>query len=146
MVATGRGIVAGSVGAVTGCALGGGLGWAVYSWLNPLLEGRGGPLEQLQGFVTSVVLVGGGVGLAVGCFLALHLRGYGSALLTTILVLGVVPFATPLVGLAGRLGWQAALLAGVLLVSGAVAGVRLLVTRTADDHLAVPPSEGPHGS
>ena len=132
MVGTGRGIVAGSIGAVAGCAVGGGLGWAVYRWLDPLLEGRGGPLEQLQGFVTSVVLVGGGVGLAVGCVLALRLRGYGSAALTAVLVLGVVPFATPLVALAGRLGWPAALVAGVLLVSGAVAAVRLVLTRTVE--------------
>lgn len=132
MAGTGRGIVAGSAGAITGCALGGGLGWALYRWLDPLLEGRGSPLEELQGVVTSVVLVGGGVGLAVGCLLALRLRGHGSAALTAVLVLGVVPFATPLVALAGRLGWAAALAAGMLLVSGAVAGVRLLLTRTVE--------------
>ncbi|MGM0618039.1 MAG: hypothetical protein ACQEUI_07840 [Actinomycetota bacterium] len=131
-MATGRGIVAGSVGAVTGCALGGGLGWLVYRWLDPFLEGRGGPLEELQGLVSTVVLVGGGVGLAAGCILALRLRGHGSAALTAILVLAVVPFATPLVALAGALGWPAALVAGALLVSGAVAGVRLLVTRTVE--------------
>jgi hypothetical protein len=47
-------------------------------------------------------------------------------------VLGLVPFATPLVALAGRLGSPAAMIAGVVVVSGAVAGVRLLLTRTVE--------------
>lgn len=128
MVVTGRGIMAGSVGAVSGCALGGGFGWLVHRWLDPVLEGRGGSLEELQGLVASIVLVGAGVGLAAGCILALRLRGHGAAGLTALLVLAAVPFATPLVALAGRLGRPVALAAGALLVSGAVAGARLLVT------------------
>ena len=141
-----RGILAGSVGAVVGCALGGGLLWLGHGRLDAILEGRGGPLEQLQGAVTSLVLLGAGVGLAVGCIVALKLTGHGAAGLTALLVLAVVPFLTPLVALAGRLGWQAALATGILAVVVVVAGVRLLLTRVDDDHLAVPPSAGRHGS
>ena len=140
-----RGILAGSVGAVGGCALGGGLMWLAYRWLDPVLEGRGGPLEHLQGVVTSLVLVGAGVGMALGCVVALRLTGYGSAGLTALLVLAVVPFLTPLVALAGRLGWQAALGTGILSVIAVVAGVRLLLTRTVDDDLTVPPAAGSRG-
>lgn len=135
-----RGILAGSVGAVGGCAIGGGLGWSVYAWLDPILEGRGDWLEEVQGLVTSVVLVGAGAGLAIGCLVALRLRRHDAAGLSAVLVLGIVPFLTPLVALAGRLGWQAALVAGIVLVAAVVAGVRLLLTRGAEDHLDVPPS------
>jgi len=140
-----RGILVGSVGAVGGCALGGGLMWLGHRWLDPVLEGRGGPLEQLQGVVTSFVLVGAGVGLAVGCIVALRLAGHGMAGLTALLVLAVVPFLTPLVALAGRLGWQAALGTGILSIVAVVTAVRLLLTREADDHLAVPPAAGRRG-
>lgn len=129
----GRGIVAGSVGAVVGCALGGGVGWIVYRWLDPFLEARGGTLEQFQGFASSIVLVGAGAGLLVGCLLALRLRGHRAATVTALLVLAVLPFAAPLVALAGRLGWVAALAAGIAVVTGAVAGARLLLTRAVAD-------------
>ncbi len=120
--------------------------WLVHRWLDPVLEGRGGPLEEFQGIVTSLVLVGAGVGLALGCIIALKVAGHGTAGLTALLVLAVVPFLTPLVALAGRLGWQAALATGILSVVAVVAVVRLLLTRTVDDHLTVPPVDGPHGS
>jgi len=141
-----RGILAGSIGAVGGCALGGGLMWLVHRWLDPVLEGRGGPLEDFSGVVGSLVLLGAGVGLALGCVVALKLAGHGIAGLTALLVLAVVPFLTPLVALAGRLGWQAALGTGILSVVAVVAAVRLLLTRTGDDHLAVPPGAGRDGS
>lgn len=138
---TGRGILAGSVGAVAGCAVGGGLGWAVYAGIDPILGGRGDWLEELQGLVTSVVLLGAGAGLAIGCLVALRCRGHAAAGLTALLVLGIVPFLTPLVALAGRLGWQTALAVGIVLVTSAVAVVRLLVASTGGDHhLEVPRS------
>jgi hypothetical protein len=145
-VARGRGILAGSVGAVGGCAVGGGLMWLVHGWLDPVLEGRGSPLEELQGVVSSLVLLGAGVGLAVGCVVALKLAGQGTAWLTALLVLAVVPFLTPLVALAGRIAWQAALATGIVAVIAVVAAVRLLLTRAADDPLAVPPVSERNGS
>lgn len=141
-----RGILAGGFGAVGGCALGGGLMmWLVHGRLEPILEGRSGPFEQLQGAATGLLLLGAGVGLAVGCIIALKLAGHGTAVLTAMLVLAVVPFLTPLVALAGRLGWQAALATGILAVLAVVAGARLLLTRVEDDHLAVPPPAARHG-
>ena len=133
-----RGILAGSVGAVGGCAVGGGLSWAVYGWVDPILQGGAGWLEGFPSLRASVVLVGAGAGLAIGCLGALRLRGHEVAGVTTVLVLSIVPFLTPLVVLAGRLGWKAALVAGIVLVAAVVTGVRLLLTRGGDDHPAAP--------
>ncbi|MFP4150251.1 MAG: hypothetical protein ACLFV0_12275 [Nitriliruptoraceae bacterium] len=119
-----RGIVAGSLGAVVGGALGGAVGSVAYRVLDPLLEAAGSPLEELQGIVASLVLVGTGGGLALGCGLALRLRHHDGALLTTVVLLAALPFAAPLVALAGRLHAVAALLAGVAIVVAVVAAAR----------------------
>jgi hypothetical protein len=124
-----RGIVAGSVGAVLGGALGGAAGYAVYAWLDPVLAAAGTPWEELQGIVASLVLIGTGAGLAVGCASALRLRHHGAALVTSVALLAALPFAAPLVALASRLHWTAALLAGVVIVTTVVSVTRLLVTR-----------------
>jgi hypothetical protein len=126
-----RGIMAGSLGAVLGGALGGVAGFGVYAWLDPVLAAAGTPWEELQGIVASLVLIGTGAGLAVGCAVALRLRHHVAALVTSVVLLAALPFAAPLVALASRLHWTAALLAGVLLVVAVVAGTRLVVTRAA---------------
>ncbi|MFP4311740.1 MAG: hypothetical protein ACLFS9_07140 [Nitriliruptoraceae bacterium] len=124
-----RGIVAGSLGAVVGGALGGAAGIVAYRVLDPRLEAAGSPLEELQGLVASLVLVGAGGGLALGCGLALRLRHHDDALLTTVALLAALPFAAPLVALAGRLHGLAALLAGVAIVIAVVAAARLVLER-----------------
>jgi hypothetical protein len=126
-----RGIVAGSLGAVLGGALGGGVAYAVHLWLDPVLEAAGSPLEELQGIVASLVLVGLGAGLALGCALGLRLRHHEAALVTTLVLLAALPFAAPLVALASRVHWSATLAAGVVIVTGVVAVTRLVVTRRA---------------
>jgi hypothetical protein len=128
---TRRGIVAGSLGAVLGGALGGGVGYALYWWLDPVLEAAGSPLEELQGIVASLVLVGLGAGLALGCALGLRLRHHESVLVTTLVLLAALPFAAPLVALASLVHWSAAPAAGVVIVTGVVAVIRLVVTRDA---------------
>lgn len=126
-----RGIVAGSLGAVLGGAFGGGAAYALHLWLDPVLEAAGSPLEELQGFVASLVLVGLGAGLALGCALGLRLRHHAAVLVTTLVLLAALPFAAPLVALASRLHWSAAPVAGVVIVTVVVAGTRLVVTRGA---------------
>lgn len=145
---TRRGIVAGSLGAVLGGALGGGAGYAVHAVLDPLLESAGSPLEELQGIVASLVLVGTGVGVALGCALGLKLRHHEDALLTTVVLLAALPFGAPLVALASRLHWTAAIAAGVLIVTAVVAVTRLVVARAgasagAPDRLASTPGPPP---
>lgn len=125
----GRGILAGSTGAVAGMTLGGALGWGVYRMVDPGIEPWGRWLLELRGPVASIVLVGAGAGLLLGSTLALAVRGYRLPLLTTLLVLGFLPFTTPLVLLAGRLGPWAAGLTGVLMVAATVTAARWLVTR-----------------
>lgn len=124
-----RGIVAGSLGAVLGGALGGGTAYALYVWLDPVLEAAGSPLEELQGVVSSLVLLGLGAGLALGCALGLRSRAHGSVLVTTLVLLAALPFAAPLVALASRVHWSAAPAAGVVIVTGVVAVTRAVVTR-----------------
>lgn len=124
-----RGIVAGSVGAVLGGALGGAAGFALHVVIDPLLETAGSPLEELQGIVASLVLVGMGAGIAVGCWLALRLRNHDAGLVTSLVLLAVLPFLAPLVALASLLHWSAAPAAGVLLVVATVAVTRGVLTR-----------------
>lgn len=126
---THRGIVAGSLGAVLGGALGGAAGYLVYAWLDPVLAAAGSPWEELQGIVASLVLIGTGAGLAVGCALALRLRDHGAALVTSVVLLAALPFAAPLVALASRLHWTAALLTGVVIVTAVVSVTRVVLTR-----------------
>jgi len=128
-IVTRRGIVAGSLSAVLGGAVGGGAGFAIYSVVDPLLEAAGSPLEELQGIVASLVLVGAGAGLALGCSLGLRLRHHEAILPTTLVLLAALPFAAPLVALASRLHWVAALVAGVAIVFAVVAVTRLVLTR-----------------
>lgn len=143
-----RGIVAGSLGAVLGGALGGGAGYAAHWVLDPVLEAAGSPLEELQGIVASLVLVGTGAGLALGCALGLRFRHHEAALPTTLVLLATLPFAAPLVALASVLHWAAALAAGVAIVTAVVAVTRLVLTRAGaparrSDHLASTPGPPP---
>lgn len=125
---SGRGILVGSAGAVIGTALGGALAWLGVRLLDPGIEPVGSWLLELRGPLASIVLVGAGAGLLAGCTLALAARGHRFPLLTAVLVLAALPFATPLVTSVGRLGWWAAGVSGTAVVTGAVLAARWLVT------------------
>jgi hypothetical protein len=115
---------------VLGGALGGAAGFAIHTVLDPVLASAGSPLEELQGIVASLVLVGAGAGLALGCAVGLTLRHHDGALVTTVVLLAALPFAAPLVALASRVHWTAALAAGVVIVTAVVAATRLVLTRS----------------
>lgn len=124
-----RGVLSGSVGAATGAVMGGLIALLVHRRLDPQVEVTATWLLAPEGVPGSVLLLGAGVGLLLGCGGALWARRHNHAWLTPALVLAVLPFATPLVRLVGTLGWWAAALAGGLVVTGAVAGVRWLLLR-----------------
>lgn len=116
-------------GAVIGAAVGGLLAIVVAGWLTPQPEVTSAWVVAPEGVAGSVLLVGAGVGLFLGCGLALRLGGAPYPWLTAVLVLAVLPFAAPLVQLAGRLGALVAALAGLVLAGGAITGVRWFLVR-----------------
>lgn len=124
-----RGIVVASTGAVLGGALGSVAGFVAHQRLLPVLGAQGSALAEVPGTLTSLMLVGAGVGLALGCSLALRVRHHHAALVTTVVLLAVLPFAAPLVALGARLHWMAGPGVGVAIVVGVIAVIRLVVTR-----------------
>lgn len=60
-------------GGLAGAALGFGVGYLIYGWLNPLLEARGDWLEEFQGALFNIVPLCIVVGAAVGWLLVRRL-------------------------------------------------------------------------
>ena len=60
-------------GGLAGAALGFGVGYVIYGWLNPLLEARDDWLEEFQGALFNIVPLSIVVGAAVGWLLVRRL-------------------------------------------------------------------------
>ena len=124
-----RRILLGTGGAVLGAGLGGLLAIVLVGWLTPRTELTTAWVLAPEGVAGSVLLLGAGAGLFLGCGLAVRLGGAPYPWLTAALLLAVLPFAAPAVQFAGRFGTAVAAVVGVVLAAGAVAGVRWLLLR-----------------
>ncbi len=122
--------------AAVGGALAGGLSTIILAGLlGPEVEVTPGWLLAPAGTEGSLLLVGAGLGLFVGCAVGLRIADHPSPWVTAALVLAVLPFAMPLVRLAGQVGAWAAAVVGLLVVGGAVTGAGWLTARCASDRV-----------